>query len=373
MESAIETRFMLLMTGINTREQEKAALSLATTLRLRGIMSVFALMQGSIYAKIFSERGYEVVYTSNFPQSKNLFSKIMRTLKMQSCVQEAAQILKVKSINAVLSFGGFSAYPVLEAASKINGIKIMLLEENLAISKCGEDFMKKADRIYFPFEVMQEHIDYEFYKKSFVAGIPVDKEVLKAEPADIELSKKRKLLILTCKKDTKEINSTIRELITKYPEITRDFHIIHETGDKEIAAIQRYYEANKIESTCNMFFENRGSYYKLADIVIARPNSDIIAELIALKKPAIYLPLPANKDYFQKKNAVFMAKKGMGYIVEDAKSVNSAVRMKKLYSFLNTYIKNEDSMKKNMAELDFENSANRLADDIEKILKSGKK
>ena len=82
---------------------------------------------------------------------------------------------------------------------------------------------------------------------------------------------------------------------------------------------------------------------------------------------------PENKDYFQKKNAVFMAKKGMGYIVEDAKSVNSAVRMKKLYSFLNTYIKNEDSMKKNMAELDFENSANRLADDIEKILKSGKK
>ena len=40
---------------------------------------------------------------------------------------------------------------------------------------------------------------------------------------------------------------------------------------------------------------------------------------------------------------------------------------------MNTYLKNEDNMKRNMAELDFENSANRLADDIEKILKSGKK
>ena len=373
MESAIETRFMLLMTGINTREQQKTALSLATTLRLRGIMSVFALTQGSIFAKIFSERGYEVVSTSNFPQSKDLFSKIIRTLKMQSCVQEATQILKIKGINAVLSFGGFSAYPVLEAASKINGIKILLFEGNLAISKCGEDFMKKADRIYFPFEAMQENIDYEFYKKSFVAGIPVDREILKAEPAEIQSSKKRKLLILTCKKETKEINTTIRELITKYPEVTRDFHIIHETGDREIASINKYYEAHKIESTCEMFFENRGSYYKLADIVIARPNSDIIAELIALKKPAIYLPLPKNKDYFQKQNAVFMAKKSMGFIVEDAKSVNAAVRIRKLYSFLNTYLKNEDNMKRNMAELDFENSANRLADDIEKILKSGKK
>lgn len=373
MESAIETRFMLLMTGINTREQEKAALSLATSLRLRGIMSVFALTQGSVYAKIFSERGYEVVSTSNFPQSKNLFSRIVRALKMQSCVQEATQILKVKVINAVLSFGGFSAYPFLEAASKINGIKIMLFDGNVAISKCNEDFMKKADRIYFPFEAMQENIDYEFYKKSFVAGIPVDKDVLKAEPAEIQSSKKRKLLILTCRKDTKEINATIRELITKYPEIARDFHIIHETGDREIAAINKYYEAHKIESTCEMFFENRGSYCKLADIVIARPNSDIIAELIALKKPAIYLPLPKNKDYFQKQNAVFMAKKSLGFIVEDAKSVNAAVRMRKLYSFLNTYLKNEDSMKRNMAELDFENSANRLADDIEKILKSGKK
>ena len=372
MDSAIETKFMLLMTGINTREQQKAALSLANALRLRGIMSVFALTQGSIFAKIFNERGYEVVYASSFPQSRGLVSKIVRTLKMQSCTQEAAQILKVKSINAVLSFGGFAAYPFLEAASKINGIKIMLFEGNFAVSKCGEDFMKKADRIYFPFEAMQENIDYEFYKKSFVSGIPVDREILKAEPADIQ-TKKRKLLVLSCRKEMRDMNATFRELITRYPEITRDFYIIHETGDREIAAIQRYYETNRIESTCEMFFENRGSYFKVADIVIARPNSDIIAELIALKKPAIYLPLPKNKDYFQKQNAVFMAKKSLGYIVEDIKSVNAAVRMRKIYSFLNSYLKNEENMKRNMTELDFENSAGRLADDIERTLKSGKK
>lgn len=373
MDSAIETKFMLLVTGINTREQQKAALSLATALRLRGIMSVFALTQGSMFTKMFTERGYEVVSTSGFPQSKDLISKIVRALKMQSCVQEATKILKVKGINAVLSFGGFSAYPFLEAASKINGIKIMLFEGNTAISKCGEAFMKKADRIYLPFEAMQEGIDYEFYKKSFVGGIPVDREVLKAEPADDILTKKRKLLILTCRKETRDINAMFRELITKYPEITRDFYIIHETGDREIAAIQRYYETNKIDARCEMFFDNRGSYCKIADIVIARPNSDIISELIALKKPAIYLPLPKNKDYFQKQNAVFMAKKSMGYIVEDAKSVNNAVRMRKFYSFLNSYLKNEENMKRNMAALDFENSSARLADDIEKTLKNGKK
>lgn len=372
MDNAIETKFMMLMTGINTREQQKAALALANTLRLRGIMSVFALTQGSIFAKIFSEKGYEVVFTSNFPQSRGLLSRIGRMLKMQSCVQEATRILKVKGINAVLSFGGFSAYPLLEAASKKSGVKILLFEENFAVSRCGEDFMKKADRIYLPFEAMQEGIEYEFYKKSFVGGIPVERDVLRAEPAEI-LTKKRKLLILTCKKETKEMNTMIRELIVKYPEITRDFHIIHETGDREIAAIQRYYETNKIESTCEMFFDNRGSYCKIADIIIARPNSDIISELIALKKPAIYLPLPKNKDYFQKQNAVFMAKKSMGFIVEDAKSVNAGVRVRKLYSFLNTYLKNEDNMKRNMAELDFENSSARIADDIEKTLKSGKK
>ena len=47
--------------------------------------------------------------------------------------------------------------------------------------------------------------------------------------------------------------------------------------------------------------------------------------------------------------------------------------MRKLYQFLNSYLKNEENMKRNMAELDFENSSNRLADDIEKILKNGKK
>lgn len=371
MNSAIETKFMLLMTGINTREHQKAALSLATALRLRGIMAVFALSQGSILAKVFTERGYEVIYTSGFPQSKGLVSSIVRKLKMQSCVQEAAGILKVKSINAVLSFGGMTAYPILEAASKIGGIKKMLFEGNLAISKCNEDFMKKADRIFFPFEVMQQDIDYEFYKKSFVFGIPVDREILKAEPVFIQTSK-RKLVVLTCKKDTKSMNAIIKELVSKYPEITRDFYIIHETGDREIAAVQRFYEARRIESSCEMFFENRGSYCKAADIVIARPNSDVIAEMIALKKPAVYLPLPKDKDYFQKHNAVFMAKKSLGYMIEDAKNISSAVRIRKLYSFLNSYLKNADNMKRCMEELDFENSANKLADNIEKFLKDGK-
>lgn len=372
MNSAIETKFMLLMTGINTREHQKAALSLANTLRLRGIMSVFALTHGSVFGKIFSEKGYEVISVSNFPQSRGMLSKIVRALKMQSCVQEAAQILKIKSINAVMSFGGFSAHPMLEAAAKMNGVKILLFEGNCSVSKCGENFMKKADRIYLPFESMQEGIPFEYYKKSFVGGIPVERDVIKAEPADIQTNK-RKLLVLTCRKEMKDMNATFRELITKYPEIARDFYIIHETGDREIAAINKYYETNKIESTCEMFFDNRGAYCKVADIVIARPNSDVISELVALKKPAVYLPLPKNKDYFQKQNAVFMAKKGMGYIVEDVKSVNPAVRIRKMYSFLNSYLKNEDNMKKSMAELDFENSASRIADDVEKTLKSGKK
>ena len=370
MNSAIETKFMLLMTGINTREHQKAALSLATALRLRGIMSVFALSQGSVLAKFLTEKGYEVIFTSGFPQSKGLISSIIRKLKMQSCVQEATQILKVKSINAVMSFGGMTAYPVLEAAAK-NGIKTMLFEGNTVISKCTEDFMKKADRIYFPFEAMQQDIDYEFYKKSFVFGIPVDREILKAEPADIQTSK-RKLVVLMCKKDTKSMNAIIKELVTKYPEVAQDFHIIHETGDREIAAVQRFYEARKVENTCEMFFENRGSYCKAADIVIARPNSDIIAEMIALKKPAVYLPLPKDKDYFQKHNAVFMAKKSMGFMVEDAKNISSSVRIRKLYSFLSSYTRNEDNMKRSMIALDFENSGNKLADNIEKFLKDGK-
>ena len=371
MDNAIGTRFMLLMTGINTREQQKAALSLANALRLRGIMTVLALPKGSLFSKIFTGRGYEVVDIPNFPEANGFFANIVRTLKLQSYSLEVSKILSIKTINAVLSFGGMSAYPILDAATKMNKVKIFLFEENMVISRCSKAFMKKADRIYLPFEAMQENIGNEYYKKSFVAGIPVDKDVLKADPVDVQ-NKKRKLLILTCKKDAKSFNATIRELLTKYPEITKDFFIIHETGDKDIAAMQRYYEAHKIENVCDMFFDNRGIYYKVADIVITRPTSDIISELIALKKQAIFLPLPEDKDPVQKQNAVFMAKNNLGYIVEDVKSVNPNVRLKKIYSFLSSYLKHEYNMKENMTGLDFENSANRLADDIEKVLKNGK-
>ena len=365
MEDQITTKAIVLLTGVNSRERYKAAISVAGDLRFRGITPIIALPKNSLYERFFTERGYEVVPTPVFPESKGLLLKIAKALKMGQSIQDFFKLFEIKSISGVLSFGGNISLPALEAAVRLpKKVKVFLVEQNADIAKVHEEFVSKATRIYLPFQEMEAKLNLP---NSFVAGIPVEREVLRSEPMEFTTTKK-KLLVLGCRKDTKEFNDMVFYLLDNYSEIKRDFYIIQETGERDVASISRYYEKQKIDATCEMFYDNRGPCLKAADIVISRPNSDVIAEITALKKQAIYIPLPQSKDYFQKLNALQLAKSGAAYLIEDRTTGTPAKRYKKLMQILSSYTRQEDVMKDKLAEMDFENSSKRIAGDIEFLL-----
>lgn len=365
MADQIATKAIVLLTGVNSRERYKAAVAVAGDLRFRGIIPIIALPKNSIYERFFAERGYEVIPTPVFPESKGLLLKIAKALKMGQSIQDFLKIFEIKSIKGVLSFGGNISLPALEAAARVpKKVKIFLVEQNADIAKVHEDFVSKAARVYLPFQEMEAKLNLT---NSLVAGIPVEREVMRSEPMELTTTKK-KLLVLGCRKDSKEFNDMVFYLLENFSEIKRDFYIIQETGEKDLASISRYYEKQKIDASCEMFYDNRGPVLKAADIVISRPNSDVIAEITALKKQAVYIPLPQSKDYFQKLNGFLLAKSGAAFLIEDRTAGTPAKRYKKLVQILSTYTRQQDVMKDKLAEMDFENSSKRIANDMEFLL-----
>jgi UDP-N-acetylglucosamine--N-acetylmuramyl-(pentapeptide) pyrophosphoryl-undecaprenol N-acetylglucosamine transferase len=360
----METRFIVLITGVNKKERLKPAIAVADILKKWGIISVFAVINDPAIVKQIEKKGYDTVIVKKFAGTKGFMGKLLGSLQRKNLAKEAAKVLSTKHVQAVLSIGGVSSFPFLDAAVKMN-LKIFLLEVNSVISESNMEFLSHAKKIYLPFAEMGSGLDRS---KVVASGVPVDKDVLIAEGRNIPTDKKL-LVIFSCKKDSNSINELVRGLFRKYPEMKKEFFVLQETGEKDVASVQRFYEEIGVEALCYMHYENRGKYYKTADLIICRPTADVFSELLAMRKTGILLPLPPKYDEHQKSNAVMMNRLGLGYLVEDTGS--TPMRIKKLYSSLNAFFTSNAKVKQNIDRLEYEKSATRVASDIEKVL-SGK-
>jgi UDP-N-acetylglucosamine--N-acetylmuramyl-(pentapeptide) pyrophosphoryl-undecaprenol N-acetylglucosamine transferase len=365
MKQSIQTKYILLITGIDNTKRLKIAIAFAMVLRSRGIMSLLTLDGDSVGAKKkMEEFGYEVVAVGDGKTSGGLAEKLFGSFKHKSKVKNAEKLLKLKAVNGVITMGGGSGTPYVEAAKNI-GVKAFLQEANAVLSPANIKVVDIVDKVFLSFKELGSGMDP---KKVVATGTPVEKRLVTAEPRNIPTDKKI-MVVFKCEKHSNSMNDLIRSMFTKYPEMRREFFVLQETGEKDVASVKRFYDSVQVESLCYMSYENRGKYYQTADVILCRPTCDVIGELVALKKPGVLLPLPPKMDLYQKENAKLMGKSRLAYIVEDTGSM--AIRTKKLYRALSAFLDNPEQLKPNCEALDFLGSASRMANNIERCL-SGK-
>jgi UDP-N-acetylglucosamine--N-acetylmuramyl-(pentapeptide) pyrophosphoryl-undecaprenol N-acetylglucosamine transferase len=353
----IVTRFSVLVTGGWSKERIIPALVIAENLRKRGVMLIFSAEKNALEFALLKDTGYEVVETPPYTGRSGFFNNIKRKLYFKPAVAAADKILETKKISAVLALGGPSALPVI-AAAKARNIPILLMEQNYALSPVHKEVAPDAARIYVPLEETATGLDR---KKCVVAGVPVRKEILEASPRNIPTDKKL-MCIFSCRRNSNSINELIKSFFRKYPEFRKDFFVIHETGEKEVADLQIFYDKAGIECLCYMNYESRGKYYKTADLLICRSSSDIVSEVMGTGKTAIYIALPESMDAFQLKNAVVLGRKGCGYFVDDAGSMGG--RVKKFQAAISDFLRNPDKVSRNVKDLHYPTATNRMCEDI---------
>ncbi len=106
--------------------------------------------------------------------------------------------------------------------------------------------------------------------------------------------------------------------------------------------------------------------YAIADLVISRAGASSISELCLLKKPVILVPSPNVSEDHQTKNALALASKDAALMIRDVDSI------KQLIPVALDLIHNESKLKDiavNIEKLAQYDSANRIADEIIKLIK----
>jgi len=89
---------------------------------------------------------------------------------------------------------------------------------------------------------------------------------------------------------------------------------MHQTGEKNLEKFKdikddKYFAFGQIDP------KNMAEIFSRADIVISRAGANTISELIALKKPAILIPIPWSFNDEQQKNAEYMESLGLARIL----------------------------------------------------------
>ena len=361
----VTTKYILLITGIDNTRRLKMAIAFAMVLRTKGIMSLLTLSGDAVSAKKkMEEFGYEVVSSESKKKKRGLMDILLGSFKHQSFVKKAEKILVLKAVNAVITMGGACGNPFIEAA-KQKGIKTFLHESNAILSPSNTKIVNSVDKIFLSFKELGSGLDP---KKVEVTGTPIEKRLLNAEPRIIPTDKKI-MVVFKCDKNSDTMNDLLRGLFKKYPEMRREFFVLQETGERDVASIKRFYDSVQVESLCYMSYENRGKYYQTGDVVLCRPTSDVVAELIGVRKTGVLIPLAPKYDKYQKENAILMSKKRLAYLVEDTGSL--AIRTKKLYRALSAFLENPEQLTPNLEAMAFDKSAAKMANDIDRCL-SGK-
>jgi UDP-N-acetylglucosamine--N-acetylmuramyl-(pentapeptide) pyrophosphoryl-undecaprenol N-acetylglucosamine transferase len=244
---------------------------------------------------------------------------------------KAFQIVKETRPNVIFSFGGYLALPIV-FWGYVFKIPILTHEQTINPGLANRLISFFSKKIFVSFE---ESKKYFSSNKVVVTGNPVRQSILKVIKKPFNIVKDRPVIYVTGGAlGSHSINEHIKKIIVS---LLHCYIVIHQTGDtkeyhdyenlldireKLPEKLQKRYFLKK-----HFFEEEIGYVYNLTDLVVGRSGANTFFELIALRKPALFIPLPWSSGREQQYHAEIFAKAGTGEIFHQVETSNHLFRL----------------------------------------------
>ena len=201
-------------------------------------------------------------------------------------LNEVGRILRKIKPDVVFSKGGFVAVPVVVAAHALR-IPCIIHESDMTPGLANKIAIPRAVKVCCNFP---ETLDKLPEGKAVVTGTPIRKELFEGDSAKAMTfcgfkEARPTLLIIGGSTGSVRVNEAIWSCLD---EITKKFNVIHLCGkdktNKDKPNTENYVQFEYIKSEL-------ADLLSLADVVVSRAGANAICELLALKKPAVLIPL----------------------------------------------------------------------------------
>lgn len=266
---------------------------------------------------------------------------------------EARGILRKLRPNIIFSKGGFVSVPVSRAA-RLERIPLIIHESDMTPGLANKLSFSAATKICCNFP---ETMDYLPAKKAELTGLPIRKELLSGSAqgglSRFGFDKSKPVVMITGgSSGAVAINNVIRGVL---PELLKRYQVLHICGkgktDESLNGKPGYIQLEFAE-------EELPDIFAMSDVVISRAGANTIYEILALNKPNILIPLPAQSSRGdQLLNASSFESQGYSFVLEQENLTNI-----NLLNSIEHVLKNSERYIKKMA-------ASSQLDATERILK----
>ena len=235
----------------------------------------------------------------------NLFLIILLTVK-------SFLILRRKKIEKLFSIGGYMSIPLILAAKLLN-LNIYLIEPNQVLGRANKFFLNFCKKIFCYSEKIKNFP--ELYKDKMIIIKPLVREKVYNSNISKQTNKKFTLLIVGGSQGANVFDKNLKNAIANISK-RKSIKVIHQTNEKNIVNLSKFYGGNNIENKIFSFDENFINTIQQADLCITRAGASTLAELSVLNIPFIAVPLPTSKDNHQLENALFYKNNDCCWIIE---------------------------------------------------------
>ena len=361
----------IIISGGGTGGHIFPAIAIANTIKERypDAEILFAGAEGRMEMEKVPAAGYEIIgFEISGLNRKNPLKNISTLSKFRKSLKKAKKVLKEFKPDIVIGVGGYASGPVLYKANSLS-IPTLIQEQNSYAGITNKFLGKKASKICVAYEGMERFFPKD---KIVLTGNPCRQELLSTTITKEEAYKefnlntsKKTILLIGGSLGSATLNKSMLNSVEALSET--DIQVIWQCGkfysfqlNMDLAS-----KGNPENIHLHEFISRMDLAYNAADLVISRAGASSISELSLLGKPVILVPSPNVSEDHQTKNAMALVNKNAALLVTDNDAYELLIKRA-----LET-INNNDKLKslsENILKLAEPNSANRIVDEVVKLI-----
>ncbi len=229
----------------------------------------------------------------------------------------AKVVFRSRPPQAVLAMGGFtSAPPIL--AGKTCGAGTFLHESNTIPGKANRWLARLVDQIFVGFPSAASRFATQ---TTVVTGTPVRPQFQPADASACRLAlglapQRPVLLIMGGSQGASGVNGLVLQTLPYLTASAPELQFLHLTGGHELEAVRAAYAAHHCKAVVLPFLTEMELALGAAAVAISRAGASSLAELAAMRLPAILIPYPAAASNHQFHNARALVDAGAALLLE---------------------------------------------------------
>lgn len=294
------------------------AMAVADCLQEQGWRIVWLATEGGMENRLIAGKGYDKAMISmRGVRGKGVLGWLLLPLKLAKAFAQSLQALRKYQPNVVLGMGGFAAFPGGLMACLL-GKPLVVHEQNSVAGLTNKVLAKFAQRVLMAFPTA-------FAKKlkageALLVGNPVRTDISALSAPEQRFQGRSgalRLLVVGGSLGAQALNQIVPQTLALMAEEHRP-QVIHQAGEKHIAALEGGYHAAGVAADTRAFIEDMAAMYDWCDLVICRAGALTVAELSAAGVASVLVPFPFAVDDHQTGNARYLAEDGAAILIQQA-------------------------------------------------------